>query len=290
MIVLCFLSMYAVLPSPVNWAASNEKCPPHIWISQGEQTTKKNGGLVQRYHIRNNRNDWGKIEEKIGLQAIYSLRNYSSADVEYYHAPIKRNGDDVFLDVECDTNAMIRLFVLGACEDKCYTAQIATPLFGRASKGSSKPGKLAEGFPENRPRLHLKPSIRDYYMQTGRDYLFEYSAIGPDANKAEILENGKIRAQIALGPDGNFAYTPLHDITLDRAGPRARKETVVFVQEEAYGKVFSTTHTLVLHRSITAHLDLSQGLVLLGATFALFSMFVVYKRRFGNNPWFPKSD
>ena len=282
--------MCEVLPSPMNWAASTETCPARIWISPGEQTTKKNGGMIQRYHIRNDRDEWGKIEEKIGLQAIYSLKYYSSAGVEYYHVPIQRNGDDVFLDVECDANAMIRLFVAGACEDTCYAAQVATPLFGRAAKGSGKPGMLAEGFPENRPRLRLKPSRRDYYMQTGRDYLFEYSAKGPDANMAEILENGKVREQIALGPDGKFACTPLHDMALDRAGSRARKETVVSIREEADGKAYSSTHTLVLHRSVTAHLDLSQGLVLLGATFALFAMFVVYKRRFGNKPWFPGSD
>ena len=246
--------------------------------------------MIQRYHIRNNRDGWGKIEEKIGLHAVYSLKNYSSVNVEYYHAPIQRNGDDVFLEVECDTNAMIRLFVSGTCEDTCYTAQVAIPLFGRASKGSGKPGNLAEGFPESQPSLRLKPSRGDYYMQTGRDYFFEYSAKGPDANKAEILENGKVRAQIVLGPDGKFAYTPLHDIVLDRTGPRTRKETVVSIREKADGKVYSATHTLILHRSITTHLNLSQGLVLLGATFALFAMFVVYQRRFGDKPWFPRSD
>ncbi len=267
-----------------------EKCPPYIWISLGEQTRKKDGALVQRYHVRSDNGASEKFDESIDLRAFYRLSDYASRKVEIYAATITKSDNKVFLDIESATNSRVWLFVVGECQDRFYTAQIANSIFGRAASDSRKPGRLAEDFPPNWPRLHPKPSRLDYYMQTGHAYRFNYSAKGSEVKKARILENGKVQEQVALGQGGDLAFTPPHDISLDRAGSYAHKETVVLVQEAADGKVFSTTHTLVLHRAIYAHSNLNQGLILLGATVALFSLFVVYKRRFGNDPWFSKSD
>ncbi|QTA90826.1 BadF/BadG/BcrA/BcrD ATPase family protein [Desulfonema magnum] len=70
-----------------------------------------------------------------------------------------------------------------------------------------------------------------------------------------------------------------HDPGLDKSGPQARKESLILIEETADGTDYATTFTLLLHRSLTGHLKLVPGLMLLGITAIITALFVIYKRR-----------
>lgn len=264
-------------------AVADDACPAYIWITCGEQIRQKDGSLTQRYYVGHNEEIRLDGNRGLDLEAFCLFDNRSPEDKGYSKLPIACDSGKRYLDINCRANAHLELFVVGTCGGKRFMAQTAHSLFGKAFPATQKEAASMAELPDDLPRLRLRPSRRNYYMQTGIPYQFSYTGKGGAPKIADIIENQKRLLSIPLAPGDVLTYTPPQDPELDRTGPYDFKETVLLVNETAAGIDYATTFTLLLHRSYTAHLQLLPGVTLFGLTAAL-TLFVVlmHKRR----PWY----
>lgn len=273
-------------------AVAGTECPAYIWIDCGEQIREKNGSLTQRYHIRSSGDTLPDCTHGSDFQAFYRFFRRSSSSKKpyrfdrafpkagYFQAVITRDNGELCLDINSRTDTRIELYAFGTCGGKKLLAHISHYLFGKASHSDETRtrGPVMQ-LPADLPRLCLHPSCRNYYMQTGQTYRFNYSGKDATAKTMSILENHKHLADVARSPSGIFEYTPPHDPQLDRAGPHAFKETVALVETTTSEWDYATTYTLLLNRSYLGHLRPLPGLILFGVTILTFVVGVGCKMR-----------
>ncbi len=291
--VLFSLGIFAMVCGLMSGPAiADTECPTHIWIESGKQTREKNGAITQHYYIRNNIRNSGDAyrdcSRNNAYQAFYRFQSSSKKHpyrfdrsfpkADYYRAHITCDQGKRYMDITSESNARIELHVYGTCGRIKLSAQIVHPLFGKARSGEGGTQGPIGQLPEDFPRLSLHASPRNFYMQTGQTYQFDYAGKGPTINTLSILENHEHLADVTRSPSGLFAYTPPHDPKLDRTGPYDVKQTVTLVQESTPEWDYATSQTLLLHRAYRTHLRLLPGLVLFGATLAVFAGIVGYAR------------
>ena len=256
-------------------------CPAYVRVSCGKQIRHKNGAVTQRYHLCTDNPAGLACDARVECQAFYRFDHGIRPEEIFYQAPIACDGGGRHVDIYCSTNATLELIVVGRCGRKGYTSQIVHGLFGKAASAEMVGGARAGALPADLPRLHLRSSRHNAYMQTGQTYHFIYHGRDNAKVALSVFEEGRRLAEpFILGPDDDFAFTPAHDHRLERSGPYALKETVAVVQEETVETRHATSFTLLLHRSYTARLRLLPGLlVLCVAVAASIVMAFAFKRR-----------
>lgn len=272
------------LPSPSEALAAD--CPACIWIDYGEQTRRRDGGVVRRHRIRGDRDeaDLGGLglEARVRFLHIEGLDTWKPTD---YRIPVECDPGGCHLDISASANTGMELYVHGTCQDKGspeatnYLAQTRYTLYGNADPTPPSLPIPEENRPDTPPHLDLSPIHRGGYLMTGNRYDFSYRAVPGAVATAKIREKGRILADLEMAPDGTFSYTPPHDPHLDKAGAHAGKETVVWV--EADKPHWSVTHTLYLHRSFSAHLRQQPGLLVFGGSMVFFALLTLGTRKQG---------
>jgi hypothetical protein len=270
-----------VSAAPPSAAGADNQCPAYLWISYGSKIRQKDGSITQRYHIRTSSPSGLAGDFCLDLKAYYRLGSRSAQARGYGLAPItcsKGDGTIGSFEINSKTNAHIAVFVVGTCGTMRWMAQASHPLFGHASPDAQSSPALVD-LPTDFARLHLIHARHNFYMQTGSTYHFSYRGKNGITTAPAVYETRERVAELALRPDHGLAYTPPHDTRLDRSGHYATKEAVVWVTETAAGKCYATTYTLLLHRSINAHLKRLPGIVFFAAAAVATGILVNLRKR-----------
>ena len=271
--------------SPDASAAGETVCPTFLILSAGKQHRLPDGSVIKRYHVAGARKDGCRILKDISLTAFCRMGMGRRAGKGYVRVPLTFNRGEIFLEIRSKAQTMVKIMVTGTCQERTYLAQTVDVLFGKAGPGIQAPAGAGHVLPPGLPVLGLRPSRRNYHMQTGMTYHFDYAPVGDGPGIATVFEDSIPVATIPLAADGRLAFTPDHDVRLDRAGSSTWKEAVIHIEEQTGGRRYITAHTLRLHRSITAHLLLLPGLTLLGLSAAGMALIVWWKRKNWSRQW-----
>ena len=279
-VVWCLL----VIIVPREGFASGAECPQSLWLSLGERTRLSDGSLSQRYHLRRSGTGWPEDTLTPQLQAFYRLSGRNSSGQGLFPAPVTCREGDCSLDIRSTTFARFEVYVVGTCGQRRFMAQTVQTLFGKSSIAQPS---VSESFNDplmDLPQLSLTPSPSDYYMQTGRNYQFNYSGLGGGGVTVAVIEEHQRPVMaLTMHSTGDFTYTPPHDARLDRLGQQAFKETVLLIEEFADNRQYATTFTLALHRSRLAHMSLLPGIGLFSLTaIVVLALVLALKKR----PWY----
>jgi hypothetical protein len=251
----------------------------NFWLSYGKRMRETDGSVTQIINLKSN-------VDAMNIAAVQNLTaffcdEWQKGEKQYYSVPIEQEAGQYFLRFNTASQFNYHVYVTGTFEDQHLTAQTFFSLYAGLDKTQDKEKVLREK--PNSFSSFERTARASYWLQTGQTLPFIYKSANPSlykVNPVQVIDLDHNRMEV-ISPDsaGRFSFTPPHDQRLDNSGYFAAKEILVYTEEHVAGKVYKTSLTLPVHRSITAHHNRQLGISLFFFTLLASASIVIYRRR-----------
>lgn len=283
-----------VLFLPLFFMGSTKACAltpgdDYLWIEFGEKSKEKDGSLTLPLRINYGRFPDKKrsVSELDALRVFYTTNEKDTEEnAVFYEAPIERTGGEYLVRVRSFKTNRFTVLVQGRKSGgettHRYLAKTSFVLFGH----SSSEEKEAKAVPSDKVNRQLEISASpepSYWPQTGNPVKISLSF-----NKGSLGDGGVYIFDENKGPidaktdgTGNYIYIPPHDKKLNWKGETAFKQTVVVAEETRGNTNYTSSYTLLLHRSRYKNRRLPPGVSIFGVTMVgAFWLVIVKRKRF----------
>jgi len=268
LLILLFFQASAECRSPEDSA--------FLWLEYGAKKDETDGSVTQTIYITTTAAVINLAEMK-DLSAYY-CDGRQTGEKQYYRIPIEQRDGRYFLRVNAASQLLYHVFVTGSCQGEHFVAQTIFPLYADGIDRKRDQDLLEN--PKDLPAIELNLAGNPYRtLTTGQAIQLRYKS-GQAVREMQIMDlRNKTSAIILPDAAGGFSFTPSHDKRLDNGGYNEYKEIIVYAEEVIGNEIYKTSMNLLLRRSLTAHNNLAQGVLLFFSVMAVSIAIVLFRRR-----------
>jgi hypothetical protein len=261
----------------------------YLWIEFGSGKKEKDGSISFPFQIHYGRfptekKDIGALED---IRAFYTLNEDTNEDALYYPVEIKKNLKGYSLNIRsCEANRYTLHVEANMKQNQGihrYYAKTSFVLFGHGPAEGNRSLPVPSVSIDRTLEICVSPKFH-YWPQTGIPVKISPVFYGQQIieEKISLFDENMPLVQIKTDEKGKVVYQPPEDKILNRKSDTGFKQTVMVVEMTEGERKYTSSYTLLLHRSRYNNYRFLTGIIIFCSTIFVVSLFVIMKRKRSN--------